>query len=80
MKIFPNNKPEQDKELPHADTCFFNVSLPAYSTLTLMKEKLLIAITHTMAMDGDTTTEDDGFGAHNLRLRASQDEISDDYY
>jgi len=32
MKIFPNNKGNHDKQLPHADTCFFNVSLPAYST------------------------------------------------
>lgn len=62
MKIFPNNKPNPDLQLPHADTCFFNVSIPAYSSLEIMKQKLLTAITHTLAMDGDTANADPGFG------------------
>jgi hypothetical protein len=53
MKIFPNTKADQDSQLPHADTCFFNLSLPAYSSQQLMKEKLLIAITHSVTMDAD---------------------------
>jgi len=67
MKIFPNSKENPDKQLPHADTCFFNVSLPAYSSQLLMKERLLIAITHTMSMDGDTATTEEGFGPTRSR-------------
>ena len=36
----------QDGFLPRADTCFFNFELPNYSTLEIMKEKILLAI-HT---------------------------------
>ena len=34
----------QDLALPKADTCFFNIELPDYSTLAIMKEKLLLAV------------------------------------
>jgi len=72
MKIFPNNKGNHDQQLPHADTCFFNLALPAYSTADLMKQKILIAITHTMAMDGDTQSTDPqdqlDFGVRARRL------------
>jgi len=34
----------QDKVLPKADTCFFNIELPNYSTREVLKERLLIAI------------------------------------
>eukprot|EP01114_Cavostelium_apophysatum_P014886 TRINITY_DN3963_c0_g1_i3.p1 TRINITY_DN3963_c0_g1~~TRINITY_DN3963_c0_g1_i3.p1 ORF type:complete len:4002 (+),score=1092.69 TRINITY_DN3963_c0_g1_i3:116-12121(+) len=60
MKIFPNSKDNQDKQLPHADTCFFNLSLPRYSSQNVMKEKLLVAITHTLAMDADNATNEEG--------------------
>jgi len=33
-------------ELPTAETCFFNVNIPAYNTFELMREKLLLAVTH----------------------------------
>ncbi len=71
MKIFPSTKSDQEKQLPHADTCFFNVSLPAYSTEALMREKLLKAITETRAMDADNALSDmqqEGFwvGRDNL--------------
>jgi len=35
-----------DRMLPTAETCFFNVNLPSYSSYQLMREKLLMAITH----------------------------------
>jgi len=76
MKIFPNSKPEQDKQLPHADTCFFNVSLPAYSSQILMREKLLIAIKHTTSIDGDTVTTDD----IPINLNSSIGNMEDDLY
>ncbi len=34
----------QDQALPKADTCFFNIELPDYSTKNLMKEKILLAV------------------------------------
>lgn len=46
----------QDGMLPKADTCFFNVELPAYSTEDIMREKLLLAITMCTSMDGDEQT------------------------
>lgn len=66
MKIFPINKDNQDFLLPHADTCFFNLHLPKYSSEEIMREKLLIAITHTGAMDGDVRRNDDAeFGTNS---------------
>lgn len=34
----------QDQSLPKADTCFFNIELPDYSSKTIMKEKILLAV------------------------------------
>ena len=42
-----------DKYLPHAQTCFFSLSLPAYSSKEIMKEKLLYAIKNSPNMDAD---------------------------
>lgn len=33
-----------DKALPKADTCFFNLELPDYSTYDIARERLLLAI------------------------------------
>jgi len=33
-----------DKALPKADTCFFNLELPNYSSKAVLKERLLLAI------------------------------------
>ena len=40
------NNRHGDGSLPKADTCFFNLELPNYSTKEILKEKLLLAI-HT---------------------------------
>ena len=40
-----NNK-SGDGALPKADTCFFNLELPNYSSKEVMKQRLLLAI-HT---------------------------------
>jgi other hect domain ubiquitin protein ligase E3 len=37
--------PDQDILLPKADTCFFNLELPNYSNIDVMREKILKAIT-----------------------------------
>lgn len=38
------NQANQDQALPKADTCFFNIELPDYSTKAIMKEKILLAV------------------------------------
>ncbi|RHY44954.1 hypothetical protein B5M09_007850 [Aphanomyces astaci] len=43
----------QDALLPKADTCFFNIELPAYSSVQVMTEKLHLAINYCMSMDAD---------------------------
>ncbi len=44
--IKPSTLPEtiHDKALPKADTCFFNLELPKYSSKLTSKQKLLLAI------------------------------------
>jgi hypothetical protein len=42
-----------DKYLPHAQTCFFSLSLPAYSTKDILRSKLLYAISNSPNMDAD---------------------------
>ncbi len=39
--------------MPTAETCFFNVKLPRYSSKRILREKLLYAIVHTRTIDGD---------------------------
>mgnify|MGYP000923872263 FL=1 len=40
--VYATNQP--DKALPKADTCFFNLELPNYSSLEVLRERLLLAI------------------------------------
>lgn len=42
-----------DQYLPHAQTCFFSLTLPCYSTLEIMREKILYAISNSPNMDAD---------------------------
>jgi hypothetical protein len=44
IKPMINNKSNHDQALPKADTCFFNIELPNYSSKQIMKEKILLAI------------------------------------
>jgi hypothetical protein len=46
-------KTSPDKYLPHAQTCFFSLSLPNYSTKEILREKLLYAINNSPNMDAD---------------------------
>lgn len=53
-----NLKPDQ--YLPKAHTCFFSINLPKYSTKSIMRNKLIYAITSCTEMDADfRTTETD---------------------
>jgi len=53
LKIFPLPCKSPDQQLPQAETCFFTLKLPKYSTLEIAREKLLYAIIHTRTIDGD---------------------------
>lgn len=56
MKIQRLDRPNPDAVLPLSHTCFFSIELPAYSNQTVMRNKLLYAITHCNAIDTDFTT------------------------
>lgn len=43
----------EDRVLPRADVCFFNLELPEYSSEAIMRRQLLIAITHGGGLDAD---------------------------
>jgi hypothetical protein len=53
--MHPGGSP--DNYLPVAHTCFFTLDLPAYSSKTVMRDKLLYAITHCQAIDLDRMAE-----------------------
>ena len=61
IQLFSPNAPkeEHDKYLPIAQTCFFSISLPAYSTLEIMRERLLYAITSCKEIDTDFIVPDE---------------------
>jgi hypothetical protein len=42
-----------DEYLPHAQTCFFTLSLPAYTSREILREKLRYAIANSPNMDAD---------------------------
>ncbi len=46
-----------DATFPKADTCFFNIMLPEYSSISVLRDKLLFAIRNTDSMDADTRPE-----------------------
>lgn len=46
-------KDDPDRYLPHAQTCFFSLSLPPYSTKEIMRNKLIYAINNSPNMDAD---------------------------
>lgn len=47
-----------DGTLPISHTCFFQLELPRYSCVAVMREKLLYAITECTAIDGDHRAAD----------------------
>jgi len=51
--------PVSDNVFPTADTCFFNLSLPAYSSPDILRERLLFAIHTDGAMDNDRPNPND---------------------
>uniref|UniRef100_A0A7S3IBS0 HECT domain-containing protein n=1 Tax=Anophryoides haemophila TaxID=46462 RepID=A0A7S3IBS0_9CILI len=53
--LYAAAKKNPDKCLPKADTCFFNLELPNYSSKEILKKQLIIAISFDNdAIDNDT--------------------------
>ncbi|CAM9672779.1 unnamed protein product [Choristocarpus tenellus] len=55
FKLHSFGKKPAENYYPVAHTCFFSLELPAYSSLTMMMEKLRYAIYNCQAIDGDDT-------------------------
>jgi other hect domain ubiquitin protein ligase E3 len=54
------NKQNPDQALPKADTCFFNIELPQYSTKEILKQRILLAINlDNVSINGDREQPDD---------------------
>ena len=51
MRMVTKNSPDQ--YFPVAHTCFNDLELPRYSSVDVMKTKILWAIENTTAIDGD---------------------------
>ena len=53
------NVSNPDGALPRADTCFFNIELPKYSTQTIMRQRIIIAInTDSDSMNAEDNNEE----------------------
>eukprot|EP01132_Coremiostelium_polycephalum_P002496 gene2496-3088_t len=57
--IDEKDQENQDAFLPEAQTCFFSLSLPNYSSPEIMREKLLYAITTCREIDADFIIPDE---------------------
>ena len=56
FKICPANgmaKKKPDLHLPKSQTCFFSISLPAYSSKDILRKKIIYAIENSPNMDAD---------------------------
>ena len=62
---------KQDTLLPTADTCFFNLGLPRYSSLEIMTKNILLAINmDCVSMNAEEMIQENG----------EEREISDNEY
>ena len=53
FKLLGELRENPDEYLPHAQTCFFSLTLPHYSSKDILKSKLLYAIENSPNMDAD---------------------------
>eukprot|EP01125_Pyxidicula_operculata_P017974 TRINITY_DN635_c0_g1_i7.p1 TRINITY_DN635_c0_g1~~TRINITY_DN635_c0_g1_i7.p1 ORF type:complete len:2560 (+),score=862.47 TRINITY_DN635_c0_g1_i7:2323-10002(+) len=62
IKPYSGSNKHPDQAFPKADTCFFNLHLPEYSSLEVLRERLMFAI-HTDAdsMNADNPQDDDDY-------------------
>ena len=70
------NKNNQDMALPKADTCFFNIELPDYSTKTIMREKISLAVN----LDNVSINADDNFNNEDNPLMNEIDYVDEADY
>jgi E3 ubiquitin-protein ligase HERC2 len=56
LKLQSFHKTPADQYFPVSHTCFFSIELPTYSSVEVMREKLLYAIFNCEAIDGDDTS------------------------
>ena len=61
LQAFPSQAQNQDDLLPSAQTCFFSLSLPKYSSKDIMNTRLLYAITTCREIDSDFVVPDGEF-------------------
>eukprot|EP00818_Percolomonas_sp_WS_P004767 CAMPEP_0117445930 /NCGR_PEP_ID=MMETSP0759-20121206/6062_1 /TAXON_ID=63605 /ORGANISM="Percolomonas cosmopolitus, Strain WS" /LENGTH=3647 /DNA_ID=CAMNT_0005238147 /DNA_START=274 /DNA_END=11217 /DNA_ORIENTATION=- len=54
MKIQKLERANPDQTLPLSHTCFFSLELPAFSSKSVLRERLLFAITYCRSIDTDT--------------------------
>lgn len=59
LKIQSFHKSPADLFLPVSHTCFFSIELPQYSSIDIMKKKLLYAISNCISIDGDNLIDND---------------------
>lgn len=69
--MYPSALKNPDKCLPKADTCFFNLELPNYSSKEILKKQLIIAI----SFDNDAIDNDNDL---NQQGRQRMDSYGDD--
>jgi hypothetical protein len=66
FKLCPMNRGgNPDQLLPMAHTCFFQLDIPAYTTLEACKSKMMYAVQNCRAMDGDDAYSG---GRHNREM------------
>jgi hypothetical protein len=72
---------EADNHLPGASTCFFWLSIPNYSTLEVMRQKLTYAIHHCIDIDADFRVRDqeEGDEERGPQLTVAQEDDNADF-
>lgn len=58
FKIIKDTKSTGDDALPSASTCFFTLTLPAYSSKDVLRKKLVFAIENGYTMESDYVTNE----------------------
>jgi len=58
FKVNAHSKPNPDSHLPEAHTCFFSLDLPAYTSVAILKDKLLFAVRNCLSIDADMEVVD----------------------
>lgn len=52
----PKARQDPDRYLPISHTCFFSIELPRYTSVDVMHQRVLYAITHCVSIDADSTS------------------------